>query len=202
MAPPKVSSLEQPTPSMETEKTREHSLQNLNENSVTRTVRILSGQIMDEELDKGKLNAAERDPRNIEHSGYIKQGTTYTEVETYLPRVIPKNNVGHVSSSLSPRPTNDTNSNPNGCHITPNDIPTFYYGTISKTPPQTASWKRMVRTTLSLESTLKISLGSKRPTPSDQDHLETPVKRRLVSQDSSSNNIVLAEAESQPCQHP
>lgn len=133
---------------------------------------------------------------------YIKQGTTYTEVETYLPRVIPKNNVSHVSSSLSRRPTNDTNSNPNGCHITPNDIPTFYYGTISKTPPQTASWKRMVRTTLSLESTLKISLGSKRPVPSDQDHPETPVKRRLVSQDSSSNNIVLAEAESQPCQHP
>lgn len=69
MAPPKVSSLEQPTPSMETEKTREHSLQNLNENSVTRTVPIFSGQIMDEELDKGKLNAAEWDPRNIEHSG-------------------------------------------------------------------------------------------------------------------------------------
>lgn len=55
MAPPKVSSLEQPTPSMETEKTREHSLQNLNENSVTRTVPIFSGQIMDEELDKGNL---------------------------------------------------------------------------------------------------------------------------------------------------
>ena len=72
--------------------------------------------------------------------------------------------------------------------------PTFCQGSISKIPPQLASWKCLTRQTPSQNSPLEISPRKKHSTPPDQDQLKVPTKHRLTSQDGIDNNTILAEA--------